>query len=86
MSSAALSFTVEVRSDALPDDQREAVLANPGFGKTFTDHMVLATWSAGPGWHDAKVTAYGPLSLFPSAAVLHYGQEIFEGHEGLPAR
>ena len=79
MSSAALSFTVEVRSDALPDDQREAVLANPGFGKTFTDHMVLATWSAGPGWHDAKVTAYGPLSLFPSAAVLHYGQEIFEG-------
>jgi branched-chain amino acid aminotransferase len=79
MSSAALSFTVEVRSDALPDDQREAVLANPGFGKTFTDHMVLATWTAGRGWHDAKVTAYGPLSLDPGAAVLHYAQEIFEG-------
>ena len=29
--------------------QREAVLANPGFGKTFTDHMVLATWTAEPG-------------------------------------
>ena len=41
MSSSALSFTVEVRPDLLPDDQREAVLANPGFGKTFTDHMVL---------------------------------------------
>src|SRR5450759_1421197 len=79
MSSAALSFTVEVRSDVLPDDQREAVLANPGFGKTFTDHMVLATWTAAQGWHDAKVTAYGPLSLDPSAAVLHYAQEIFEG-------
>jgi branched-chain amino acid aminotransferase len=79
MSSAALSFTVEVRSDLLPDDQREAVLANPGFGKTFTDHMVLATWSAAAGWHDGKVTAYGPLSLDPSAAVLHYAQEIFEG-------
>jgi branched-chain amino acid aminotransferase len=77
---SALSFTVERRSDALPDDQREAVLANPGFGKTFTDHMVLATWSAeAQGWHDAKVTAYGPLSLYPSAAVLHYAQEIFEG-------
>ena len=79
MSTPALSFTVEVRSDTLPDDQREAVLANPGFGKTFTDHMALATWTAGQGWHDAKVTAYGPLSLYPSAAVLHYAQEIFEG-------
>jgi len=79
MPSAALSFTVEARSDALPDDQREAVLANPGFGKTFTDHMVLATWTPGSGWHDAKVTAYGPLSLYPAAAVLHYAQEIFEG-------
>jgi branched-chain amino acid aminotransferase len=79
MSTTALSFTVELRSDALPDDQREAVLANPGFGKTFTDHMVLTTWSAGQGWHDAKVTPYGPLSLYPSAAVLHYAQEIFEG-------
>jgi len=79
MSSAALSFTVEVRSDVLPDDQREAALVNPGFGKTFTDHMVLATWTAGQGWHDAQVTAYGPLMLDPSAAVLHYAQEIFEG-------
>jgi len=79
MSSAALSFTVDVRSEVLPDDQREAVLANPGFGKTFTDHMVLATWTEAAGWHDARVTAYGPLSLDPSAAVLHYAQEIFEG-------
>jgi len=79
MSSPALSFTVEVRPDLLPDDQREAVLANPGFGKTFTDHMVLATWTTDQGWHDAKVTAYGPLMLDPSAAVLHYAQEIFEG-------
>jgi branched-chain amino acid aminotransferase len=79
MSSAALSFTVDVRSDPAHDAQREAVLANPGFGKTFTDHMVLATWTPAAGWHDGKVTAYGPLSLDPSAAVLHYAQEIFEG-------
>lgn len=79
MPTSALSFTIEVRSDLLPDDQREAVLSDPGFGKTFTDHMVLATWTAGQGWHDAKVQAYGPLSLNPSAAVLHYAQEIFEG-------
>jgi branched-chain amino acid aminotransferase len=79
MSAAALSFPVSLRQDPLPVEQREAVLASPGFGKTFTDHMVLATWSADRGWHDGKVTAYGPLQLDPSAAVLHYAQEIFEG-------
>jgi branched-chain amino acid aminotransferase len=79
MSAAALSFPVEQRRDPVPDERREAILADPGFGKAFTDHMVLATWSAGEGWHDGKVTAYGPLQLDPSAAVLHYAQEIFEG-------
>jgi len=79
MPTQALSFAVELRTDALPDDQREAVLCDPGFGKTFTDHMALASWTTTRGWHDAKVTAYGPLSLYPSAAVLHYAQEIFEG-------
>jgi branched-chain amino acid aminotransferase len=77
--SAALSFPVEQRSDPRSDAERETILANPGFGKTFTDHMVLATWSSDEGWHDGKITAYGPLSLDPSAAVLHYAQEIFEG-------
>ena len=74
-----LAFTVEPSSHAVSDEQRAAILANPGFGKSFTDHMVLATWTRGQGWHDAKVTAYGPLQLMPSAAVLHYAQEVFEG-------
>ena len=76
---APLTFEVSRRTDPRPEAEREAVLAEPGFGTTFTDHMALATWTLGEGWHDAKVTAYGPLSLMPSAAVLHYAQEIFEG-------
>lgn len=74
-----LTFTTTPCPDPLPHAEREAVLANPGFGTTFTDHMVLATWTPQKGWHDARVTAYGPLSLMPAAAVLHYAQEIFEG-------
>ena len=31
------------------------------------------------GWHDARITPYGPLTLDPATAVLHYAQEIFEG-------
>ena len=42
------------------------------------------TWSRAPGPPDAAGTTprlepYGPISLDPAAAVLHYAQEIFEG-------
>ena len=80
MSAAALSFPVSQRQDPLPVDQREAVLANPGFGKNFTDHMVPADVD---GRRRAGTTARsrrtGRSSLDPAAAVLHYAQEIFEG-------
>ncbi|GAA3750082.1 branched-chain amino acid aminotransferase [Leifsonia bigeumensis] len=59
--------------------ERAEILANPGFGKFFTDHMVDICWSVGGGWHRPRVQPYGPISLDPAAAVLHYGQEIFEG-------
>jgi branched-chain amino acid aminotransferase len=59
--------------------ERDAILANPGFGTAFTDHMVEIDYDAGRGWHDARVVPYGPIALDPAAAVLHYAQEIFEG-------
>jgi branched-chain amino acid aminotransferase len=68
---APLTFEVTRRSDPRPDVVREAVLANPGFGTTFTDHMVTAMWRKGEGWSEGKVAAYGPITLMPSAAVLH---------------
>jgi branched-chain amino acid aminotransferase len=55
------------------------ILANPGFGVHFTDHMYMAEWKPEQGWHNARITPYGPLTLDPATAVLHYGQEIFEG-------
>lgn len=60
-------------------EERAAILANPGFGTSFTDHMAVATWTAGDGWRDSAVQPYGPFSLDPATAVLHYAQEIFEG-------
>ena len=58
---------------------RAAVLANPGFGTAFTDHMVTIDWTEEAGWHGAAVVPYGPIMLDPAASVLHYAQEIFEG-------
>jgi branched-chain amino acid aminotransferase len=59
--------------------ERDSRLADPGFGRFFTDHMVTIAWDAGQGWHDAQLVPYAPLSMDPAAMVLHYGQAIFEG-------
>jgi branched-chain amino acid aminotransferase len=62
------------------DDSRLAeILANPGFGVHFTDHMFLVEWTPDAGWHRARIEPYGPLSMDPATAVLHYAQETFEG-------
>jgi branched-chain amino acid aminotransferase len=74
-----LQFAVTRNDDAASVEAREEILANPGFGQNFTDHMVDICWSERGGWHRPRVQPYGPISLDPSAAVLHYGQEIFEG-------
>jgi len=49
------------------------------FGKTFTDHMFIMDYSDDKGWNDGRIVPYGPIALDPAAAVLHYGQEMFEG-------
>jgi branched-chain amino acid aminotransferase len=54
-------------------------LRHPGFGKVFSDHMALASWTSDHGWHDSRIDNFQPLSLSPATAVLHYAQEIFEG-------
>jgi branched-chain amino acid aminotransferase len=74
-----LAFAVTKNLTAKNAAQRDAILASPGFGEHFTDHMVDICWSVNGGWHRPRVQPYGPITLDPAAAVLHYGQEIFEG-------
>ena len=61
------------------DASRDEKIAAGGFGKYYTDNMVVAEWTEAHGWSDAELKAYGPLALDPATSVLHYGQEIFEG-------
>jgi branched-chain amino acid aminotransferase len=76
---SGLAFTEQPHPAPTTAERRAEILAAPGFGKHFTDHMVTATWTPEAGWHDAGLVPYGPFHLDPAAAVLHYGQEIFEG-------
>lgn len=50
-----------------------------GFGKYFSDHMLVVEYDHGRGWHSPRIVPYGPFQMDPAAAVLHYGQELFEG-------
>ena len=49
------------------------------FGKSMTDHMFIVDYDEGQGWHDPRIVPYGPLQIDPTAKVLHYAEEIFEG-------
>ncbi|KAJ4396715.1 hypothetical protein N0V93_000936 [Gnomoniopsis smithogilvyi] len=44
-----------------------------------TDHMITVSWSHSAGWAAPALKPYGPLSLMPTASVLHYATECFEG-------
>ncbi|MFJ7267823.1 branched-chain amino acid aminotransferase [Streptomyces sp. NPDC099050] len=73
--------TIELKpsSNPLSAAERDAILASPGFGRHFTDHMVTVKWTEGRGWHDAELVPYAPLSMDPANMTLHYAQTIFEG-------
>jgi branched-chain amino acid aminotransferase len=74
-----MELSTTLSQSAVDDARLAEVLANPGFGVHFTDHMFTVEWTPADGWHAARITPYGPLSLDPATAVLHYAQEIFEG-------
>ena len=74
-----LQFAMHDNPAPATDGRVAEVLAAPGFGRVFTDHMATARWTPERGWHDAKIEPYGPLTLDPATHVFHYSQTIFEG-------
>lgn len=56
----------------------ETDFSNLVFGRTLSDHMFVADYKDGE-WTDLRIEPYGPLSINPANATLHYGQSIFEG-------
>ncbi|MFP5220518.1 MAG: branched-chain amino acid aminotransferase [Actinomycetes bacterium] len=76
---AVVQFEVDPNPTPVDDATRAQVLADPAFGRVFSDHMVRVRWTASQGWHDARLSAYAPVELDPATVVLHYAQEVFEG-------
>ena len=57
-----------------PDDETKL-----GFGVIMSNHMFMMDYNLNQEWHNPRIEPYGPLHLYPSAAILHYAQEGFEG-------
>jgi len=70
-----MDIRVELTNRPKPKPDPESLV----FGKVFTDHMFIAEYETGKGWHKADILQYGPLALEPSLATLHYAQSVFEG-------
>ncbi len=73
------TFAIQPHENLKSDDDHERIFARLGFGVDFSDYMAHSTWTAENGWHNRVIEPYGPLTLDPAGAVLHYGQEVFEG-------
>ena len=75
-----MHFTRLPHPSPTPDAARDALIADPGFGTVFTDHMVVIDYDeALGGWQTPVLGPREAIPLDPAAAVLHYAQEIFEG-------
>lgn len=77
--SAEIQLARRLSANPVPADERRRLLAEPGFGRVFTDHMVMVEWQSDRGWHDGRLLPYGPIALDPATAVLQYAQQVFEG-------
>ena len=75
----AAHFPLNPTASPTPEDIRADRIADPGFGRVFTDHMAVAHYNEAQGWHDFAIAPRQPLTVDPACAVLHYAQEIFEG-------
>jgi len=75
LDASKLTYNLTTSPRTVPDE----AVANAGLETICSDHMVTAIWKAGTGWETPELKPYGPLSLMPTASVLHYATECFEG-------
>lgn len=67
---------IKITKTIAPKEKPQSPL---GFGQHFTDHMFIMNFTAGIGWHDARIVPFNKMEFSPASSVFHYGQATFEG-------
>lgn len=75
LDASKLVFTRNLSPRAVPEPDSPEVWTQ----SVCTDHMVTCQWTSTSGWAAPHIQPYGPLQLMPTASVLHYATECFEG-------
>ncbi|KAK4241002.1 hypothetical protein C8A03DRAFT_12688 [Achaetomium macrosporum] len=73
------SKLIITRADPTARQVPDEATATSGTETICTDHMITCSWKASTGWAAPELKPYGPLTLMPTASVLHYATECFEG-------
>src|ERR1700738_5402458 len=68
----SLKFEIQPAKNPTSEKERAARLADPGFGRIFTDHMAVVRYDQAEGWHGARVESRANFPLHPAAAVPRY--------------
>ncbi|MCJ1266922.1 hypothetical protein MMC22_006807 [Lobaria immixta] len=75
LDASKVMFTRNLNPKPVPEPNSPEVTAM----NACTDHMITCSWNSTTGWQTPHLGPYGPLSLMPTASVLHYATECFEG-------
>ncbi|KIX04708.1 uncharacterized protein Z518_05578 [Rhinocladiella mackenziei CBS 650.93] len=75
LDASKLTFTPNLNPKSVPAPNSAEVWSQ----NYTTDHMLTARWTEKSGWDAPEIRPYGPLSIMPTASVLHYATECFEG-------
>jgi branched-chain amino acid aminotransferase len=74
-----MTDTLDIKITQTPHSRlQETDFTDLPFGRTFSDHMLLADYADGE-WKNFEILPYGEISLSPAISALHYGQAFFEG-------
>ena len=75
LDASKLVFTRNLSPHAIPKPDSPEVWTQ----SVCADHMVTCHWGFASGWAAPYLQLYGPLQLMPTASVLRYATECFEG-------
>ena len=79
----ATTFTRTPNPSPRSDAEVAEILKDPGFGRSFTDHMVTIRWTEAEGWHETPTEFRLPFKILKNAGVAPPEIDLFHRRAAL---